>query len=215
MSPFLFPLVLILLASLNVNIINNWIDFRWIGVILFDYGCYSLSRTRPLQAVEETINFRFSNRSLLLQALRAAGVTNSDGNRRLASIGDAALKLVLVMEGYVWQMGNQRYEKSWWPRVRINRTKSLLSTSERINAIITTRSSNAHLATQGHLHGLDSCIRNNPSQSRFIGDGLMGMPSSVLFFFWTPRKSAVKDVAWPWASFGQSEPDVPIKHGIS
>lgn len=55
-------------------------------------------RTR---AVEVIINYEFHDKSLLVKALEAAGATMaSQGNKRLALIGDAALRLVLYEFGY-------------------------------------------------------------------------------------------------------------------
>jgi dsRNA-specific ribonuclease len=42
-----------------------------------------------------------------------------------------------------------------------------------INNIVSCRASNAHLAEQGFSMGLDRYICNNPSQGRFISNGLM------------------------------------------
>jgi len=54
-----------------------------------------------VHAVETTINYEFCDKSLLVQALEAAGATMaSEGNKRLALIGDAALRLVLYELGY-------------------------------------------------------------------------------------------------------------------
>lgn len=60
------------------------------------------------RAVEGIIGYRFSDRLILWEALQAAGspVTSAgtrrfpDGNKRLAVLGDAVLKLVLVAEWY-------------------------------------------------------------------------------------------------------------------
>ncbi|KAJ6109868.1 hypothetical protein N7486_002103 [Penicillium sp. IBT 16267x] len=49
-----------------------------------------------IRAVEVIINYEFHDKSLLVKALEAAGATMaSQGNKRLALIGDAALRLVL------------------------------------------------------------------------------------------------------------------------
>jgi len=54
-----------------------------------------------IRAVEGIIGYEFQEKSLLLKALEAAGATAaSQGNKRLALIGDAALRLVLYEFGY-------------------------------------------------------------------------------------------------------------------
>lgn len=54
-----------------------------------------------IRAVEVILNYEFHDKSLLVKALEAAGATMaSQGNKRLALIGDAALRLVLYEFGY-------------------------------------------------------------------------------------------------------------------
>lgn len=54
-----------------------------------------------IRAVEDIINYEFRDKSLLIKALEAAGATMaSQGNKRLALIGDAALRLVLYECSY-------------------------------------------------------------------------------------------------------------------
>ncbi|EAW25756.1 RNase3 domain protein [Aspergillus fischeri NRRL 181] len=65
-----------------------------------------------LQAVEELIGFRFTNRHWLLEALQAAGLINRDRNKKLAIIGDKVLGLIasnsyLAERGFL--MGLDRY----------------------------------------------------------------------------------------------------------
>jgi ribonuclease-3 len=43
----------------------------------------------------------------------------------------------------------------------------------RTNNVVSTRASNAYLAEQGFLRGLDNYVYNNPSQGNFVSDGLM------------------------------------------
>jgi ribonuclease-3 len=60
-----------------------------------------LTTAERIRAVELIINYVFHDKSLLLRALEAAGATMaSQGNKRLALIGDAALTLVLYELGY-------------------------------------------------------------------------------------------------------------------
>lgn len=55
-----------------------------------------LSTAERIRAVEIIINYEFHDKFLLVKALEAAGATMaSQGNKRLALIGDAALRLVI------------------------------------------------------------------------------------------------------------------------
>lgn len=59
------------------------------------------ARYEELQDVEDIINYMFNQPSLLHEALRVSASTSSpEGNKRLALIGDAVLKLALVAEGH-------------------------------------------------------------------------------------------------------------------
>lgn len=56
-----------------------------------------------IQAVEDITGYRFADPKILCEALQAAGSTlssRSDGNKRLAKVGDTALRLVLDSDGY-------------------------------------------------------------------------------------------------------------------
>ena len=70
-------------------------------------GIMGSSRDKELQKVEEIIQYRFTNRALLEEALHAAGslysVTNRysfEGNKKLAVVGDSAADLVINIRGY-------------------------------------------------------------------------------------------------------------------
>lgn len=58
------------------------------------------ARYEELQDAEDIINYMFAEPSLLHEALQASGCESPDGNKRLALVGDAVLKLVLVAEGH-------------------------------------------------------------------------------------------------------------------
>ncbi|KAG2000849.1 hypothetical protein GB937_010768 [Aspergillus fischeri] len=103
-----------------------------------------------LQAVEELIGFRFTNRHWLLEALQAAGLINRDRNKKLAIIGDKVLGLVLALEGYARNQSR-----------------------ERISNVICQIASNSYLAERGFLMGLDRYIVNNPAQGGLIPAKLM------------------------------------------
>lgn len=74
-----------------------------------------------LKGAEEIINFHFADPSLLREALQAAGFITPDGNKKLAVIGDAALKLVLVMEGRARNQPRGMLENlQYLPRARLD-----------------------------------------------------------------------------------------------
>jgi ribonuclease-3 len=61
---------------------------------------------------EDIIHYDFTNRAVLYEALRSAGALaltgrphRSDGNKDLAQIGDAVLRLILVTDGYEAKAG--------------------------------------------------------------------------------------------------------------
>lgn len=67
---------------------------------------YSQEKPDTLQAVETILAYHFTDRNQLWTALQAAGSsypgerTDTDGNKRLAILGDAVLKLALVEDWY-------------------------------------------------------------------------------------------------------------------
>lgn len=57
------------------------------------------------QAVESQVNYQFSDRRILVEALRAAGSVqlpppNSYDNKSLALVGDAVMKMILTLHGH-------------------------------------------------------------------------------------------------------------------
>lgn len=63
-----------------------------------------------IQAVEEILNFGFSNKSLIREALRAPGRTWGFGNKNLAQVGHAVLRLCLVLEGRTRGLAQSKQE---------------------------------------------------------------------------------------------------------
>lgn len=67
---------------------------------------YTQEKADTLQAVEAILAYHFTDPTLLWTALQAAGsiypgeVVIKDGSKRLAILGDAVLKLVLVEDWY-------------------------------------------------------------------------------------------------------------------
>jgi hypothetical protein len=66
-----------------------------------------MSLDQRAEFLENIIRYEFTNRAVPYEALRTAGALalaggayRPDGNKDLAQIGDAALRLILVMDGY-------------------------------------------------------------------------------------------------------------------
>ncbi|PGG98473.1 hypothetical protein AJ80_09534 [Polytolypa hystricis UAMH7299] len=96
-------------------------------------------RTR---AVEQLFGYTFEDPSLLHKALHLAGSGGSlDGNKSLAQVGDAVLRLALVSEGY--EKGMAR---------------------EHTSRIVDRVGGNDMLTSVGFLHKLDKLVYKNPSQ---------------------------------------------------
>ncbi|KAJ5374595.1 hypothetical protein N7517_006601 [Penicillium concentricum] len=53
-----------------------------------------------LQVFEEKINYHFTNRLLIREALQTCNGLNQDGNKTLAMIDDAIVHLVIVTHSY-------------------------------------------------------------------------------------------------------------------
>ncbi|OJD27649.1 hypothetical protein ACJ73_00958 [Blastomyces percursus] len=94
-----------------------------------------LRREDKLTAIEEATGYIFTNPELCLNALQTAGYTPGGGHKGLAQVGDAALRLVLVMVGY--KKGASR---------------------EQINDVLRIRASNTHLARQGSEKRLEKYL---------------------------------------------------------
>ncbi|KAJ5665982.1 uncharacterized protein N7477_008430 [Penicillium maclennaniae] len=110
-----------------------------------------LTTAERIHAVEVIINYVFHDKSLLLRALEAAGATIvSQGNKRLALIGDAALRLVLYEFGY----------------------ENEASIRDMTNAQ-NTRATNENLAQIGFALALDVYIQLNPSAQGVVHARLM------------------------------------------
>ncbi|KAJ5947231.1 hypothetical protein N7466_000246 [Penicillium verhagenii] len=105
----------------------------------------------PISDLEAIIHYSPRDPDLPMQSLEAAGsTTRREGNKRLAIIGDAIIRLILYVRGY----------------------ESNASTMEMTNAQ-NTKACNAYLAQRGFSLGIDSCIRLNPSAQGVIPSRLM------------------------------------------
>ncbi|OOQ88755.1 RNAse III [Penicillium brasilianum] len=110
-----------------------------------------LTTAERIRAVELIINYVFHDQSLVLRALEAAGATMaSEGNKRLALIGDAALRLVLYELGYEDEASIRD-----------------MTTAQN------TRATNENLAEIGFSLGLNVYLLLNPSAQGAIHERLM------------------------------------------
>ncbi|KAJ5941932.1 hypothetical protein N7516_002100 [Penicillium verrucosum] len=106
---------------------------------------FPLPSDEELQVFEKKINYSFANDALLREALQVSSGFNGDGNKKLALIGDTILDLVIVTLGC---------DK--------NKTRGEISIT------IQQRASNAYLADQGFIHGIDKFIVKNPCQCKIM-----------------------------------------------
>ena len=74
-----------------------------------------------VEHVQTFLAYRFNNSSLLLEALRAAGSgynmnqnrTTIDGNKRLATLGDAIMKIIVLDEWYASPSDRGMAQYNW------------------------------------------------------------------------------------------------------
>lgn len=135
----------------------------------------SLLKDTSLAAVEDIIGHKFGDSSKLWEALQAKGSPVSyingrhilEGNKRLALIGDAVLRLALSSK---WYAGNglrgKRQHRMWSAILLI----SILGGFQSEFAFI---GSNNNLDAIGRQWQLQNFIVNNPSQGEFVSSGTM------------------------------------------
>ncbi|KAG5291315.1 hypothetical protein I7I50_08090 [Histoplasma capsulatum G186AR] len=85
--------------------------------------------------IEIATGYTFTNPVFCLKALQTAGCATAGGQKSLAQVGDAALRLALVTIGY--GKGASRGQ---------------------IDSALRTKASNSHLADQGFKRGFDGCV---------------------------------------------------------
>ncbi|PGH35079.1 ribonuclease III [[Emmonsia] crescens] len=94
------------------------------------------TREEKLIAIEQATGYIFANPELCLDALSTEGYTaGGRGHKHLAQLGDAALRLTLVLAGY---------EKG--------------ATRGQIDSTLSIRASNSHLSKLGFGSGLDKWV---------------------------------------------------------
>ncbi|KAL4899911.1 hypothetical protein BDW74DRAFT_162681 [Aspergillus multicolor] len=110
----------------------------------------NLQEDRKIANAETIISYQFTDRLQARHALQLADSAHPDGNKHLALLGDAVIKLVLIQEGLRRQ-----------------------ATRGQINEVLSLKSSNADLAQQGFAKGLSACVYNNQSQGNTVHQGPM------------------------------------------
>lgn len=103
----------------------------------------------------------------------------SDGNKRLALVGDAVLKLVLLVDWYGGPCNIRKCtvpwthvsERSLWPIILDDCSSS--RAVEIGNNRVATIGSNSNLAQSGRSHGLHACVHNKPSAWGVVSNGVM------------------------------------------
>ncbi|KAK2810356.1 hypothetical protein FQN50_003087 [Emmonsiellopsis sp. PD_5] len=109
-----------------------------------------ISLSARIQQVEGIISYKFTTPSLCEEALETAGYRTPSGNRSLAQVGDAALKVSLVLAGRA--RGDSRVD---------------------IQTVCDQTASNSFLSARGFKHGLDKHLILNPSQRGIVAPSVM------------------------------------------
>ena len=125
---------------------------------------------------EANIGYTFNDPLKLWEALQAAGSGNclagdrrfADGNKRLAMLGDAILKLVLVEDWY-----NSLFVRGIWPFLTTTVAPASDTGLERASDIVARVGSNANLDRVGRLRWLGDFICGNPAQAGYISPKTM------------------------------------------
>lgn len=140
-----------------------------------------------LENAQSIIGYTFTDASILWEALQAPGAprfdTNgrdfSNGQKRLALVGDAVLKLVLLDEWYRGPRGIRKFTVPWTSESERSLWTTFLGDCSSSRAVeignnqVATIGSNSNLAQTGRSHSLDTCIHNNPSAWGAVSNGVM------------------------------------------
>ncbi|KAJ5611808.1 hypothetical protein N7528_008913 [Penicillium herquei] len=114
-----------------------------------------------IEAVEGIIKYEYQDKRLLEQAFEAAGSTSRpEGNKRLAQLGDATLRLSLNLAGF--------------------EAKSLPRKTGHITIALSKKANNENLASIGFAFGLDKLIILNPSAQGVVPKRLMATTVEAL-----------------------------------
>ncbi|PYI03111.1 ribonuclease III [Aspergillus sclerotiicarbonarius CBS 121057] len=116
-----------------------------------------------VETLQHIIGYTFTNQALLFESLHSAGFyvparsTRDGGHKDLAQVGDAVLRMVLILHGY-----------------QARKTRST------INNTISANASNANLAATGFDKTLDHFVMINPAQGRTVSNGVMASTVEAL-----------------------------------
>ncbi|KAK5130379.1 hypothetical protein LTR08_002171 [Meristemomyces frigidus] len=100
--------------------------------------------------IERLAGYRFRNENILLEAIDTTGLRVAQSNQRLALLGDATVKQVLLDE--------------WYPSGSSKGTG---------NTIISTVGSNDNLATVARNCGLHTCVITHPGHRGAVSQGTL------------------------------------------
>ncbi|KAJ5476744.1 hypothetical protein N7475_002473 [Penicillium sp. IBT 31633x] len=137
-----------------------------------------------LEELEELLGYCLTDRDQLREALHLANGMNGDANECLAMIGTAAIRLVLVGEGY-------------------DRNQS----KGQIDSTASKMAGNDYLCKQGFLLGIDKFIVKNVAQSR-VGDNVMAKTmKAIVGAVWRDSGCQIAPCANVMAALGISWPE--------
>ncbi|KAJ5781841.1 uncharacterized protein N7518_010324 [Penicillium psychrosexuale] len=102
---------------------------------------FQLPSDEELQVLEQKINYSFSNRTLLREALQPATWVNEDGNKKLAMVGNSIMRLVIVNHG-----------------LKEKKTRG------QISDMFTLKASKSSLCAQGFYLGISEFVVKRPTQ---------------------------------------------------
>ena len=131
-----------------------------------------------LNDAQGIIGYTFNNHTILWEALQAPGAPVfasegrdfTNGNKRLALLGDALLRTVLL-EG--WYSTSDRIRKLLSGSIRPGGEFVSNALSENGNSRVEMVGNNANLAQKGRALGLQDCIHNNPAAGGMVSNGTM------------------------------------------
>ena len=140
-------------------------------------------RVTKLNDAQRIIGYNFMDSSILWEALQAPGSRPfaadgrdfSNGNKRLALLGDAVLKTNLLG---TWYESDQSIGECPELEICTNTKANILSGGG--NNYVTAIGNNNNLAHVGRQHGLDGCVHNHPAAGNMVSNGTMAQTVEAL-----------------------------------
>ena len=134
---------------------------------------FQLPSNEELQVLEQKINYSFSNRTLLREALQTPSRVNEDGNKNLAMVGNAIIRLVIVNYGLKEKKTRgMRFTHNGYYFTNL-RSRLWLG---QISDMFTSKASNVSLCTQGFYLGIDEFVIKRTTQ---VGVGSRAMATTM------------------------------------